>query len=120
MLSENKKITESIMREFKERAVKSFLDIIILIEMKDRLLSGYDVISIIYKKYYFLISAGTVYSILYKLERDKFVEGNSNGKKTVFRLTEKGKFTIEIMLKEPLIKYNVEAFHRRFLNSINK
>lgn len=114
MLLADKKITENILKEVRERALKCFLDIVILIELEKKPLSGYDVISVIFRKYRFLISAGTIYSLLYKLERNGLVEGYSNGKKRLYRVTDKGKLTIETILKEPFIGNHLKFFNNFF------
>ena len=61
-------------------------------------MSGYDVISFIHNKFHLLVSSGTVYSLLYSLERNGLIEGTWNERKRVYKLTEKGKKTIEIIL----------------------
>jgi DNA-binding PadR family transcriptional regulator len=110
LLLEDKRLTEGILKNIRERALKSFLDILILTEIAKKPLSGYDVISVIFKRYRFLISAGTIYSLLYKLERDGLIEGYSNGKKRLYRATDKGKLTVEVILKEPIIRNYLKFF----------
>lgn len=61
-------------------------------------LSGYDVISFIHTKFHLLVGSGTVYSLLYSLERNGVIEGTWNERKRVYRLTDKGKRTIETLL----------------------
>lgn len=61
-------------------------------------ISGYDVISFIHDKFHLLVSSGTVYSLLYSLERNGLIEGTWNERKRVYKLTEKGKKTIETIL----------------------
>jgi DNA-binding PadR family transcriptional regulator len=85
-----------VARELYERLVKSFMDIIVLEELQNgNPLSGYDVIALIHKRFHFLISSGTIYSLLYSMERNGLIKGMVNGKKRVYRLTEKGKGTLE-------------------------
>ncbi len=61
-----------------------------------------------FKRYHFLLSPGTAYSSLRKLEKKGLVEGYSNGKKTVYKLTDMGKLAVEEMLKEPIIKNHID------------
>jgi len=79
-----------------ERLVKSFMDVIVLKELENRnTLYGYDVIASIYKRFHILVSSGTMYSLLYSMERDGLIEGIIEGRKRVYRLTEKGKEALE-------------------------
>jgi DNA-binding PadR family transcriptional regulator len=114
LLLEDKRLTEEILKDIRERALKSFLDMFILMEIAEKPLSGYDVISVIFRRYRFLISAGTIYSLLYKLERDGLVEGYSNGRKRLYRVTDKGKLTIDVILKEPIIRNHLRFFSNFF------
>jgi len=82
-----------------ERIVKSFMDLVILAELrKGRLMGGYDVIVFLHKKFHLLMSSGTVYSLLYALERNRLIEGIWNRRKRVYKLTNKGEETINIVL----------------------
>jgi len=92
------KLEGKILKKMHERIIKNFMDIIILAELKDGPLSGYDVISFIHTKFHLLVSSGTVYSLLYSLERNGVIEGTWNERKRVYRLTDKGKRTIETLL----------------------
>ncbi|MEM3536394.1 MAG: PadR family transcriptional regulator [Candidatus Bathyarchaeia archaeon] len=87
-----------ILKKMHERMIKNFMDIIILAELRNGPLSGYDVISFIHNKFHLLVSSGTVYSLLYSLERNGLIEGTWNERKRVYKLTEKGKKTIETIL----------------------
>ena len=87
-----------ILKKMHERIIKNFMDIIILAELRNGAMSGYDVISFIHNKFHLLVSSGTVYSLLYSLERNGLIEGTWNERKRVYKLTEKGKKTIEIIL----------------------
>jgi len=92
------KLEGKILKKMHERIIKNFMDIIIMAELKEGPLSGYDVISYIHNKFHLLVSSGTVYSLLYSLERNGLIEGTWNERKRVYRLTEKGKKTIETIL----------------------
>ncbi|RLI18497.1 hypothetical protein DRO44_00975 [Candidatus Bathyarchaeota archaeon] len=87
-----------ILKKMHERIIKNFMDIIILAELRNGAMSGYDVISFIHNKFHLLVSSGTVYSLLYSLERNGLIEGTWNERKRVYKLTEKGRKTIEIIL----------------------
>lgn len=88
-----------ILRKIHERTIKNFMDILILAELrKGRPMSGNDFIIFIHKKFRILISPGTAYSVLYAQERNGLIEGMWNGRKRVYKLTEKGEETIKIIL----------------------
>jgi DNA-binding PadR family transcriptional regulator len=87
-----------IIKKMHERVIKSFMDTIIMGELQNGPISGYDVISYIRNKFGLLASSGTVYSLLYSLERNGLVDGAWIERKRVYKLTEKGAQTIEIIL----------------------
>jgi len=45
-----------------------------------------------------LVNSGTVYSLLYSLERNGLIEGTWNERKRVYKLTDKGRKTIDTVL----------------------
>lgn len=85
-----------------ERAIKSFMDVIILKHLKNQpLTSGYEVVGYFHRKFDILLSAGTVYSTLYLLERQNLIEGNMNQTKRVYKLTNQGeKFLDKVCSKK--------------------
>ena len=83
-------------QEIESRIVKYFLDILILIELNNHSsLSGYNIIESVRRKFKQSISPGTVYSVLYAIERKDLVKGESDGRKTVYTLTKKGKEAVK-------------------------
>lgn len=88
-----------IAERLRRRAVKSFMDILILSELKKAPMSGYDVISLIHKRFGILVSSGTVYSLLYSMEREGLIKGISSRRKRVYILTEKGEQNIKVITK---------------------
>ncbi len=83
-------------KEIKSKMIKEALNIIILKELPKRSgLSGYDIIDLISKKFSESISPGTVYSTLYAIERRGLIYGESDGRKTIYYLTNKGKVVVE-------------------------
>ena len=92
-------LVKKVIEKLRKRAIKSFMDIIILTELKNGSMSGYDVISQIHKKYGILVSSGTVYSLLYSLEREGLTEGIWNQRKRVYKLTQKGENDIKAIAK---------------------
>lgn len=94
----SEKMEGKILKKMHERIIKNFMDIIIMTELRNGPLSGYDVISYIHNKFNLLVSSGTVYSLLYSLERNGLVEGVWDERKRIYKLTEKGRKTIETIL----------------------
>jgi len=91
--------SSNILEKLHRRAIKNFMDILVLTEIKKRSLSGYDVLAHIHKRFGILVSSGTVYSLLYSLERDGLIKGVWNQRKRVYSLTEKGEQNIKVITK---------------------
>jgi DNA-binding PadR family transcriptional regulator len=102
-----------LLREMRERVIKTFMDVIIMTELRNGPLSGYDVISYINAKFHLLVSSGTVYSLLYSLERNGQVEGVWRERKRTYKLTDKGEETISTIL-------NTQERIKAFLSDIFK
>jgi DNA-binding PadR family transcriptional regulator len=88
-----------IAEKLRRRAIKSFMDILILAEIKKGSLSGYDIIGLIHKRFGILMSSGTIYSLLYTLERDGLIKGVQNQRRRVYTLTEKGEQNTKVITK---------------------
>ncbi len=102
-----------IIKKTHERVIKSFLDTIIMAKLQHDPISGYEVISYIHNKFGFLVSSGTVYSLLYSLERNHLVEGAWVERKRVYKLTQKGRKTIQTILNNhDRIKILMETIFR--------
>ncbi|MGD6934392.1 MAG: PadR family transcriptional regulator [Candidatus Bathyarchaeia archaeon] len=87
---------EYTLAAIKTRIVREFLNVIILLEMeKHESISGYDIIDLVNLKFSESISPGTVYSTLYAIERKGLIVGETDGRKTVYKLTEKGQLAME-------------------------
>jgi DNA-binding PadR family transcriptional regulator len=101
-------------KDIETRVVKSFLDIIILIEMKKQSnLSGYDVTAFVNSKFGSVLSPGTVYAELYSMERKGLLHSESDGRKTVYKLTPEGKQVISTMMSD--FNEQMGMFVRKFL-----
>jgi len=85
-------------KKIHRRLVKSFLDVLVLMELRKNVLSGYDFIGLIHKKFHMLFSSGTVYSLLYSMEREGLIKGKWSQKKRIYMLTEKGEETVKAIL----------------------
>lgn len=89
----------NLAEKLQRRAIQSFMNILIIIEIKKHSLSGYDVIALVHKRFGILMSSGTIYSLLYSLERDGWLKGVWKQRKRVYELTEKGEQNIEIITR---------------------
>ena len=102
-----------VVKKLRERAIKAFLDTIVLSELQTGQLSGYDVIDLLKHRYGYLVSSGTVYSLLYSLERAGLVRGCWLApNKRVYRLTEKGRETVAVVAesREQIVAAVSEVF----------
>jgi len=101
-------------KDIETRVVKSFLDVLILIEMKKQAnLSGYDVTAFVNNKFGGILSPGTVYAMLYGMERKGLIKGEHNGKKTTYKLTESGNIVISSMMAD--FNAQMTEFVQKFL-----
>jgi DNA-binding PadR family transcriptional regulator len=101
-------------KDVETRVVKSFLDVIILIEMKKQSnLSGYDVTAFVNNKFGSMLSPGTVYAELYSMERKGLLHSESGGRKTVYQLTTEGEQIISTMMLD--FNEQMRLFVRKFL-----
>ena len=109
-----KMITGYSPKDIETRVVKSFLDILILFEMKKQSnLSGYDLTAFVNSKFGGAVSPGTVYAELYSLERKKLLEGESDGRKTVYKLSNDGEQVISTMFRD--FNEQMKLFVHKFL-----
>jgi len=91
---------EANLKMLNQRTLKNFIDVLILKSLKkDGAKSGYDIIGLVHGKFGVLMSSGTIYAKLYSMERDGLIKGSWNSRKRVYELTEKGKETIDSILK---------------------
>lgn len=88
-------------KDIETRVVKSFLDVLILIEMKKQAnLSGYNVTAFVNNKFGGILSPGTVYATLYSMERKGLIKGTHDGRKTTYQLTESGNIIISSIMSD--------------------
>ena len=93
-------MTSKIVENLRRRAIKTFIDMLILGELQDKSLSGYDIIGLVHKRFNVLVSSGTVYSLLYSLERKGLVTADMENRKRIYTLTDKGEQTLETVGRE--------------------
>jgi DNA-binding PadR family transcriptional regulator len=98
----NPEVENDAVMEMHERIAKTFLDIFILRKLgeSDERLSGYDFMKLVGEELNVMFSASSVYAILYSMEREGLVQGNSEGRKRVYSLTDKGKVKVRMLFEE--------------------
>lgn len=97
---ESDQMTNDVLKEMQERIIRSFLDIVLLVNIqKSSDLGGYDIIKLIREKFGIVINPGTIYSFLYSLERDGLLKGEIYERKRIYNVTEKGEEKIEKLLE---------------------
>ena len=91
------KLERKILREMRERVVRSLLDVIVLVKLQKEAatLGGYDLMELVNEEFGVLMSAGTVYAFLYSMERDGLIEAKVTKSKRLYMLTEKGETKIK-------------------------
>jgi len=87
-------------RDMNYSLIKLLMKNIILSKLSERPLGGYDLIKFFHKKYKVLISPGTMYSCLYAMERNNLIENDCKEEKRLYRITAKGKQSLEEFRKE--------------------
>jgi DNA-binding PadR family transcriptional regulator len=93
-------LSSEIVERLQRKALRNFMDILILTEMKkEASLSGYDVIGLVHKKFGVLMNSGTVYSLLYSLERDGLIKSVWDHRKRVYELSDRGEQNIKVITK---------------------
>lgn len=86
----------AVERRLCERAVKSFLDLLILSRLgNEKPMCGYDFVQLIHEEFRMHISTGTIYANLYALERGGLVKGHKSRRKRVYEITDRGTQFIE-------------------------
>ena len=92
-------MVSKIVKHLRKKALKAFMDILILAEIQKEPLSGYDIIGLIHKRFDILVSSGTIYSLLYSLERNGLVNAEMDKRKRTYTLTAKGEQNLEAVLQ---------------------
>jgi len=103
----NKKVEDSVVEndvimEMRERIVRAFLDLIVLMKLSEgcERLGGYDFIKLVTEEFDVMLSAGSIYAALYSMERNGLIQASSNRRKRVYVLTDKGEATVKTISEE--------------------
>ena len=92
-------MSEEAERSWRERLVKSYLDLIVLWLLKDRPRWGYEINIEIRERFKVYLSAGTLYPLLHNLEDKKYLRGvweleKGRGRR-IYKITEEGSSFLE-------------------------
>lgn len=95
-------VENDVIMEMRERVVRAFLDLIVLMKLSEgcEALGGYDFIKLVGEEFDIMLSAGSIYSVLYSMERGGLIQGTSNRRKRVYVLTDKGEATVKAVSEE--------------------
>jgi len=86
---------DDAVKGFRERCVKSILDLVILRLLLEKPLGAYEIIGAIHNKSGVMLSPGTVYPTLFSLERKKLIETEWVSRKKVYKLSNTGRSTVD-------------------------
>jgi DNA-binding PadR family transcriptional regulator len=87
---------ENAKQEFISQLTVKLMDVIIMTRFQNEPFSNYDATAFVKDHFGLKISSGTIHSTIYSMERKNLVTGISMDRKRVYRLTEKGKLTVEV------------------------
>jgi PadR family transcriptional regulator PadR len=92
-------LTEEIEKSWRERLVKSHLDLIVLWLLKGRPRWGYEINIEIRERFKVYLSAGTLYPLLHNLEDKKYLEGVWESEKgrgrRIYKITQEGSLFLD-------------------------
>ena len=80
-----------------KKAIKSFMDVLVLPEIEKGSLSGYDIIQTINDTFGVVLSPSVVYGSLYSMEREGLLKSSVRGRARTYELTTKGKENLPFM-----------------------
>jgi DNA-binding PadR family transcriptional regulator len=95
---------EEIRKTLTKRVVTNFLDLIVIAHFSDKEFSGPDVLAFVRNRYDITLSSGTTYSALYSMERANLIDGLDTRGKRTYKVSEKGKHTLEVAINFELTK----------------
>ncbi|MCP8314360.1 MAG: PadR family transcriptional regulator [archaeon] len=102
-----------VIKKARGKYVKGLLDLLILTILKEREMSGYDLIGYVYRTFEVLLSPGTLYPMLDNLEDMGLIEGIDQGRKKLYKLTNKG----EVLCRSLSLEYMKITSRAAFLQT---
>lgn len=107
-----------IVKYFREKIVKSFLDALILKTIKDELgLTGYNMMTRFNEKFGIMLSSGTIYSTLHGLERKGLIQSIVKGRSRTYTLTDHGKSFIDALMGDHQIQQFIVLLEKPVSNA---
>ena len=99
---EDSVLENDVIMEMRERIVRAFLDLIVLMKLSEGCepLGGYDFIKLVTEEFDVMLSPGSIYAALYSMERDGLIQASSKRRKRVYTLTDKGEATVKAVSEE--------------------
>jgi DNA-binding PadR family transcriptional regulator len=113
-LAEKQNFEKHVITIAKDKIMAAYLEEIILCRLRKKQLSGYDLLLILHKGFNCYVSPGTIYSTLYSLERQKLIECTQSEKKRLYRLTDQGKATLQIIVHSQKLKHFLLLINQEF------
>jgi len=90
--------SEQIINQMNQRITKSFLDVMILLELRKETMNDNDIIAHIQNKFHITVEQESVHSTLNSLERNELIKSREAQEKRIYALTEKGEETVKTVL----------------------
>lgn len=99
---ENPVVENDVIMEMRERIVRVFLDLIVLMKLSEGCepLGGYDFGKLVTDEFDVVLSPGSIYAVLYSMERDGLIQASSKLRKRVYVLSDKGEATVKAVSAE--------------------
>ena len=99
---EDSVVENDVIMEMRDRIVRAFLDLIVLMKLSEgcESLGGYDFIKLVTEEFDIMLSPGSIYAALYSMERRGLIKGTSKRRKRVYTLTDKGGATVKTISEE--------------------
>jgi hypothetical protein len=104
MVPNNQSARTEIKQKFIERLIACFLDIIILTRFYDHAFNSRDVVLFVKKQFGSSINSSKVHSTIHAMERKELITSVMAEGTLLYRLTEKGKLTVEVTTEGNEIK----------------
>jgi len=108
MLVSEEELRAEIKQNFVERIINCFLDVIILSQFYGCAFDAKDVVRSIQRTFGPTLGSHKVHSTIYSMQRKKLITSVLTDGKIIYRLTEKGKLTVEVTTEANEIKKFME------------
>lgn len=107
MLHDIPTLRTQIKDEFTEKLVSCFLEIFVMAGFRDTSFSGYDALKLVEERFGILLSPGRIYYTIRSMEKKKLLDGSYHKRKKVYKVTELGILTLEIVISDEMRAFMV-------------